>query len=86
MERRQEEERRERNQQEARDAMEREERILDTLKVAVERPERKQGLYQGRDCQREPKGLESRVSMTRDGARSEQGAGERERRGEISRI
>jgi hypothetical protein len=52
-------------------AMEREERTLDTLKVVIERADRKQGLYQG---------MGSRMSMTREGARSEQGAGERDRR------
>jgi hypothetical protein len=80
MERCKEEERTERNQQDRRDAMEREEHTLDTLKVVIERAERKKGIYQGRGRQRESKGMESRVSMTREGARSEQGAGEKERR------
>jgi hypothetical protein len=49
MERCKEEECREWNEQERRDAMERDERTLDTLKVAIERAERKQSLYYGRD-------------------------------------
>jgi hypothetical protein len=52
-------------------AMEREEHTMDTLKVGIERADRKQGRYQG---------MESRMSMTGEGARSDQISGERERR------